>query len=186
MLGAALLARVNHYISNDEYLENAKKGMKFSINHQNEDGSWFYGVGWKQKWIDSFHTGYNLLALNDYINFTNDRRYIENLINGYEFYLNYFFTEEGFVKYYHNKIYPLDSHAFAHAIITLSTLSNLSERSNPILDKVIRQGIRIFWNEHSGYFYYKKDKYILNKIDYIRWVQIWMFYALIILVANHE
>ena len=186
MLGAALLARVNHYINNDEYLENAKKSMKYSINHQNEDGSWFYGVGWKQKWIDSFHTGYNLLALNDYINFTNDRRYIENLKNGYEFYLNYFFTEEGLVKYYHNKLYPLDSHAFAHAIITLSTLSNLSERSNHILEKVIRQGIRIFWNEHSGYFFYKKDKYILSKISYIRWVQIWMFYALIILVANYE
>lgn len=186
MLGASLLARVNHYIQNKEYLEYAKRSMKFSINHQNEDGSWFYGVGWKQKWIDSFHTGYNLLALNDYINFTGEIKYIENLKKGYEFYLNNFFSEEGLVKYYHNKIYPLDCHAFAHAIITLSTLNKLSDRSIPILEKVIRQGIRIFWNEHLGYFYYKKDKYILNKIDYIRWIEIWMFYALVILVANYE
>lgn len=186
MLGASLLARVNHYIHNKEYLKYAKRSMKYSINHQNEDGSWFYGVGWKQKWIDSFHTGYNLLALNNYINFTGERKYSKNLKRGYEFYLNNFFTESGFVKYYHNKLYPLDCHAFAHAIITLSTLSNLSERSNLILEKVIKQTIKIFWNENLGYFYYKKDKFILNKCDYIRWVQIWMFYALLIYLNNYE
>ena len=150
----------------------------YSVKAQQTDGAWVYGVGWKQKWIDSFHTGYNLLALNDYIKFTGERKYSENLKRGYSFYLNNFFSEEGFVKYYHNKIYPLDCHAFAHAIITLSTLSNLSERSIPILEKVTKQAIKIFWDENLGYFYYKKGKYILNKIDYIRWVQIWMFYAL--------
>ena len=186
MLGAALLARVNSYSHNEKYLNYAKRSMKFSINHQNDDGYWFYGVGWKQKWIDSFHTGYNLLALNDYIRFTNEKKYSENLKRGYEFYLNNFFTEEGLVKYYYNKIYPLDCHAFAHAIITLSTLSKLSEKSNPILEKVIKQAIKIFWSEKSEYFYYKKDSYVLNKIDYIRWVQIWMFYALIICFNNYE
>ena len=180
MLGAALLARVNHYIHKKEYLDYAIKSMKYSINHQNKDGSWFYGVGWKQKWIDSFHTGYNLLALNDFINFTNERKYSENLARGYKFYLDNFFTEEGCVKYYHNKLYPLDCHAFANTIITISTLTKLSEKSNPILEKVIKHAIKIFWSEKSGYFYYKKGRYFLNKIDYTRWVQIWMFYALII------
>ena len=179
MLGAALLARVNHYVNNEKYLDYSKRSMKFSINHQNEYGSWFYGVGWKQKWIDSFHTGYNLLALNDYINFTGERKYSENLKRGYEFYLNNFFNDEGLVKYYHKKPYPLDCHAFAHAIITLSSLKKLSEKSNAILEKVIRQSIKIFWSEKSEYFYYKKNRYVLNKIDYIRWVQICMFYALI-------
>jgi len=186
MLGAALLARVDNYIHNGEYLKYAKRSMKYSINHQNEDGSWFYGIGWKQKWIDSFHTGYNLIALNDYINFTGERKYSENLKKGYGFYINNFFTEEGFVKYYHNKNYPLDCHAFAHSIITLCKLREFSIRSEEILEKVIEQTIKIFWCDKNGYFYYKKDKFLLNRIDYFRWVQVWILSALIVYVANHE
>jgi len=186
MLGATLLARVNHYVTNKEYLHHARKSMRFSMNYQNGDGSWFYGVSWKERWIDSFHTGYSLLALKEYMELTGEKDFEENFVKGYKFYLNNFFTEGGLVKYYHNRLYPLDCHCFAHAIMTLSTLDYLAERSKPILKKVIEQVVKIFWNENSGYFYYRKNKYIFNKIPYIRWVEIWMFYALITLKANYE
>ncbi len=186
ILGSSLLATLYDLTKEVKFMGAAQRSMKFSIDSQQNDGSWLYGEEEKNSWIDSFHTGYNLLALKDYINFSGENKYTENLKKGYEFYLNNFFTEEGLVKYYHNKIYPLDCHAFAHAIITLSTLDNLSEKSNPILEKVIIQSIKIFWSDKSEYFYYKKNRYILNKIDYIRWVQIWMFYAFLIYLNNYE
>jgi len=178
MLGSALLARVNHYVSHKDYLEFAIKSMKFSINHQNEDGSWYYGVGWKQKWIDSFHTGYNLLALNDFIKYAGCNEYYQNFRRGYGFYVSNFFTEDGLVKYYNNKLYPLDCHAFAHAIITLSSLGGLSAGSKQILEGVVKKAIKIFWNEDSGCFYYQKRKFWTNKISYLRWSQTWMFVGL--------
>jgi len=34
------------------------------------------------------------------------------------------------------------------------------------------------WDERRGYFYFRKGRYLTNKIPYMRWGQAWAFHAL--------
>ena len=67
--------------------------------------------------MDSFHTGYNLLALKDIHDYLGCHEAGAACAKGYFFYLNHFFLSDGTVKCYHDKAEPLDAHAFAHAVI---------------------------------------------------------------------
>lgn len=172
MLGATLLARVNHYISNKDYLELAHKSMKFSVERQNLDGSWYYGVGRKQKWIDNFHTGYNLIALRRYEEYTQDMSFHNNLMKGYEFYKKKLFTKNGKPKYYDNSFYPVDIHTCAVSILVFLEFGDV-KRAKSILDWTIEK----MWNR-KGYFNYQITRFYKNTIPYMRWSQAWMLYAM--------
>jgi len=70
----------------------------------------------------------------------------------------------------------------AHALLTLEELEYLeSERSRVICEKVIARIQDTFWDERRGCFIYLISKHWKNRIDYYRWVQCWMLYAL----TNH-
>lgn len=186
MLSSAFLAEVGRLTNEISLINEAKLRMDFSVNKQMINGSWFYGEAKNQKWIDSFHTGYNLIALYRFYDVVREEKYMDSLKKGYKFYLQNFFLHDGTVKYFYNKIYPLDCHAFAHAIITLKTLSFLNkEVSQDLLKKVLGKTIDLFWSER-GYFYYRKNKLFINKIPYMRWVQAWMFLALVELINNED
>ncbi len=184
MLGAALLARLYAGSGREELAKASKVSMKFSVNRQQADGSWLYGTEERNGWIDSYHTGYNLLALKRYLTvFPADARAEGALDAGYRFYLDNFFTADGFVKYYHNATYPWDAHAMAHAILTMDELEHLCpEESCALREKVLARTLDTFWDERRRCFIYLISKRWKNRIDYIRWVQFWMFYALI----NHQ
>ncbi|MHA1382075.1 MAG: hypothetical protein ACTSRG_27195 [Candidatus Helarchaeota archaeon] len=108
MLGAAMLARTAKLIKNKEYLKVAEDAMKYSCSRQNQNGSWFYGEARKFRWIDNFHTGYNLESLKIYLENTHNHQYTKNLESGFKFYRNNFFDEASRPKYYNNKLFPID------------------------------------------------------------------------------
>src|SRR5207237_1319788 len=62
-MAAALLVRVHKHTAEKKLLGPALKVARDSAAQQQADGSWFYGEADSQKWIDNFHTGYNLGAL---------------------------------------------------------------------------------------------------------------------------
>src|SRR5262249_55005652 len=64
-LGAALLCRVYKHSGERKFLEPALKAARYSVRRQKEDGSWTYGESSRQDWVDNFHTGFNLCALQD-------------------------------------------------------------------------------------------------------------------------
>ncbi|HBE40334.1 MAG TPA: delta-aminolevulinic acid dehydratase [Bacteroidales bacterium] len=176
LLGSRLLARMYSIIHDPELIDTAEKSVAFCCSHQNSDGSWNYGSDSFQKWIDNFHTGFNLESLADYIRYSDDHRYDEHLRKGFEYYINTFFTEKGISKYYNNSVYPVDIHAPAQLIITLSKLGRLQEYKD-LADKVLMWTIRNMQSE-KGYFYFQKNRIFTSKIPYMRWAQAWMFYAL--------
>jgi hypothetical protein len=202
MLGATLLARIYKILTTpagdggptEEFVgrvsspggieverirQAAQASMRFSINRQQPDGSWLYGTEPRNSWIDSYHTGYNLLAIKRYMQAFSVTDYELQLRAGYSFYLDHFFTPEGFVKYYHDRTYPWDGHAMAHALLTLDELEYLEpERTCAIREKVIARIQDTFWDERRGCFIYLISKHWKNRIDYYRWVGCWMFYAL--------
>src|SRR5690606_18341361 len=100
------------------------------------NGSWSYGTLSFHQWIDNFHTGYNLECISEYQRISGDKSFQKNIDKGLGYYLNTFFTNEGISKYYNNKTYPVDIHAPAQLVATLSKLTKLNE-NKVLIDKVL-------------------------------------------------
>lgn len=176
LLGSKLLARVYSYTGETILKEEAAKSVRYCCGFQKENGSWSYGLADFHKWIDNFHTGYNLECISDYMKYTGDHSFDSNIRKGLEYYLNTFFTEEGIPKYYSNSVYPIDIHAPAQLVITLSALKKFAE-NKALIDRVLNWTI-LNMQSDKGYFYYQKNKYFTSRIPYMRWSQAWMFYSM--------
>ena len=85
-LGAALLCRIYRHSGEDRFLEPALKAARYSAAKQHEDGSWYYGEHATQRWIDNFHTGYNLCALRAIGEYADTSEFESHIRRGFEFY----------------------------------------------------------------------------------------------------
>ncbi len=180
MLGAALFARVFKITGENIYYEKSKKAMTYAVNAINPDYSWYYGEKDIYQFIDNFHTGFNIIALNDWMEYTGEYQWKKELKNAYKYFLNTFWIENGCPKYYNNSLYPIDIHCSAQGIITFLKLSGFNGNSFSFAKRIAEWAI-VNMQDDKGYFYYQKTKLYTNKIPYIRWSQAWMFYALSLL-----
>lgn len=171
-LGGQFFARLYKETGKSEYRGAAESAIKFVVSRQQNDGSWLYGDHSTQKWIDSFHTGYNLTAIKTYQEYTGDPQYQKAIDAGFSFYQKECFTASGEPKYYSNSFYPIDVHACAVAIL-MFTEFGFPERAREIVDWTISK----LWNK-KGYFDYQITRHYRNSIPYMRWSQAWMLYAL--------
>jgi hypothetical protein len=185
LLGSKLLARIYSYTQNPELLPLAKASVNAVTKAQKDDGSWIYGEGPTQGWIDSFHTGFNLEALSEYSKFTGDDSVQSSINLGLQFYVDSFFTEKGVPKYYHNQTYPVDIHSPAQLAVTIDAL-DVQKNYAHLVDRVMSWTI-LNMQAADGYFFYQKKKLQSSKIPYMRWSQAWMMHALTIcLLSNYE
>jgi rhamnogalacturonyl hydrolase YesR len=184
LLGSRLLARIYNFTHEINLIEESKKSVDFCCNFQNEDGSWAYGTLPFHQWVDNFHTGYNLECISDYMKFSGDTSYRSHLENGFNYYINHFFTREGIPRYYNDSVYPIDIHASAQMVITLVKLGKFEEQKE-LINKVLGWTIENMQSE-KGYFYYQVNKLFSSKIPYMRWAQAWMFYALSAYIKTHN
>lgn len=177
-LASSLLGSVYAKTGEEELAEVAKKSIDYVIHKQQEDGSWYYGEDRtaRRVGIDNFHTGFILQSLKIYAAATGDNDYIQAIKMGMAFYQNNFFLEDGSPKYFHNKIYPLDIHSAAQAIITLIHLKGYGADMELCI-KIVYWMIKNI-QDKKGYFYYQKGRLFTNKIPYMRWAQAWAFRAL--------
>lgn len=176
LLGAKLLSLVYSYTHKEEYKETARKAVLAACEGQQKDGSWVYGLLPVQSWIDSFHTGYNLDAIQTYQENTGDTSFNENIKKGINFYIKNFFENDGTPKYYHNKTYPIDIHCPAQLFVTLSKLDIFQEHQE-LAAKVLNWAVKNM-QDKKGYFYYQIKKGISSKISYMRWSNAFMFNAM--------
>ena len=138
-LGAKTLAYCYKYSGKEIYKKNAFDTILHCIDMQNKDGSWFYGGLDVQKWIDSFHTAYNLEALNTCKNIFSTSDFDHSIDKGFDFYINNFFLEDGTPKYYHDKIYPIDIHSPAQLMVLLCKFNKIFEYESIIKRFLIGQ-----------------------------------------------
>lgn len=160
MIGAALLGR--------------RDCMEFSVKRQRPDGSWWYGEAANQHWIDNFHTGYCLVALEEMGGFEEATR------RGFEYWDRTFWREDGRPVYHHDGRGPADIHCSAQGIVTYLAFGDL-EKAN----RVARWAVENMWDER-GFFWYQRGCCWTNRICYLRWAQAWMYYALAQLIKANE
>ncbi|NIT60114.1 MAG: hypothetical protein GWN00_29030 [Aliifodinibius sp.] len=185
MLGASMLARTAKYTANVEYIKAARAAIEYSCSRQLSDGAWYYGEKPNFHWIDNFHTGYNLDSLKCYIASTNDKTFAENLRRGFEYYKKNFFEENGRPKYYHNRVYPVDSQCAAQAIDTLANFSDYDESALDLALKVAKWTINNM-EDKDGHFYYRQYPLIKAKTPMLHWAQATTYKALAHLLSKME
>lgn len=177
-LWGAAWCSVSAKITGDDTLcDKAFAVARTSVAAQSTDGSWLYGNAAHHNFIDGFHTGYNLEALALIQNQTVTMEFNDSISNGLNYYKDTFFTDTGIAKYYAENPYPIDMHSFAQAIITFVKLDQ-NKQHKQLIASMINWFSKNMYSKRSGKFYYQKQIYFTNKIDYIRWTQSWMYYAI--------
>lgn len=172
MKGARLLAQAYSLNNNPELFNQAKKIVSFTIKYQNNDGSWPYSYGDARTWVDNFHTAYVLDCLDDYINISGDNSYEKNLQLGLNFYLKYFFENDGIAKYYSNKTYPIDSTAIAQSVLTLCRFGELKKAEEILIWTIKNMASK------KGFFYYQRSRFYKHRTTYMRWSNAYMLVSL--------
>jgi hypothetical protein len=176
-LGSSLLCRVSRQAGAKRFLEPALKVARYSADRQRPDGSWCYGEASTQRWVDNFHTGYNLCALRRIAEWGETSEFDSRIARGFEFYRRHFFGEDGAPRYFHDRTYPLDVHSAAQSVITLLEFKDLEQGNVTLARRVLKWSLENLWDKR-GFFYYQKLRYCTIRIPYMRWSQAWMLVAL--------
>ena len=176
-LAAALLCRVYKHTGEKRFLGPALQASRYSAAKQRADGSWPYGEAPRQKWVDNFHTGYNLCALQAIDRYGETTEFESCIQRGVEFYRANFFRKDGAPKYFHNRTYPLDIHCVAQSIITLLAFNDFDPSNVRLAGSVFRWAMIHMWDDR-GFFYYRVLRLCTIRTSYIRWSQAWMLLAI--------
>ena len=174
LLGASLLIRLFRETGHAEWQDVALAALTWSMRHQRQDGSWYYAERESSRWVDSFHTGFNLQAIRYFFDAGFAEEWREGYERGIRFYQENFFLADGTPKYFHDQIYPIDIHSPAQAVVFFSGMGmQYADLTRRVLFWMIKN-----MQDEAGYFYFQKYPHYMNKIPYMRWGQAWAFHAL--------
>jgi len=185
LLAAALLCHVYKLTGERKFLGPALRVARHAIAKQHVDGSWNYGEAASQRWIDNFHTGYNLCALQSIGHNAETEEFQSAMRRGLEFYRAHFFREDGAPRYFHNRTYPVDIHCVAQSMITLLALKDIDPRNVSLARSVFQWALNQMWDE-KGFFYYRVLRSCTIRIPYMRWAQAWMLLAMSTLMCESD
>jgi hypothetical protein len=179
LLAGETLASVGKLTGEASLCEWAMRAARYVTRRQRADGSWAYGGNDYQSWADNFHTAFILQSLSRIIESCGAARdEIEPaLIRGYEFWKERFFLDNGWPKYYSDRLYPADAHSAASAIVTLVELRGRFSGALNRAELIAHWAIASL-RDNRGFFYYQRRRFHTVRIPYMRWSEAWMMYAL--------
>lgn len=182
---AAVVLRTAVELKNQSMIDRALRVVRQSLDAQQEDGSWAYGTLPHHNFVDGFHTGYNLEAIKSIQDVLGKSNFDPFIRKGLGFYKKNFFTPDGDVKYYSSKIWPLDTHSFSQAVITLIRVGDSLE-DLALVERIVERAFDKLYMPSRRRFIYQKNRWMTNRINYLRWTQAWAFYALSVYEAANN
>jgi hypothetical protein len=182
LLAASLLARVAARRNGHAGGETALQAARWTVRAQAGDGSWPYGIGQRNAWIDSFHTSYNLVALREIGRRLQTEEFEPALRRGAEFWRRAFVRGPA-VGFFAFRPYPVDTHAVAHAIITFVALRDLWDDAIEQAERLAGWALANMRHRRAPTFWYQRHRWTANRLVYVRWTQAWMLAALADLAA---
>jgi polysaccharide biosynthesis protein VpsJ len=148
---------------------------------------WPYGLTRRDGWVDSYHTGYILNALSHLhrdlgVPSAEAPELTSDLAAGFRQWRATFLDPSGAVRYRPGRMYPVEAHGAAQAILTLLQFRTL-DPSPGFSDACIEDARRVAgWLERhlalpGGGYAVDKGRFVRNPVRYMRWVQAWVFRA---------
>ncbi len=83
------------------------------------------------------------------------------------------------------RLYPIDIHAIAQSIMTLVEFKAYDEDNIDLANRIFTWSLKTMQSK-TGYFFYQKKRFFINRIPYMRWSQAWMLLALSTLLKHYE
>ncbi|UCE23173.1 MAG: hypothetical protein JSU74_07650 [Candidatus Zixiibacteriota bacterium] len=180
---ASFLTRYGVVFNDQLCLEIGRKARRFSLAQQDNSGSWPYWASTNSvpmaRHVDNYHTGIILQWLRVIADYDPDSDDIRRpLALGCDYYRANLFTADGIPKFSDRKVYPVDIHGAAQALVTFNYIC---EDVDPGLVKAVCEfTLSNMYDANGGYFYYRMlSPRRLVKIPYLRWSQAWMLYGLV-------
>jgi hypothetical protein len=179
LLAGEALATIGKLTGEGSLCEWAMRAARYVARRQRADGSWAYGADDYQSWSDNFHTAFILTSLSRIIDACEDAKdeLEPSLMLGYEFWRERFFLDNGWPKYYPDRLYPADAHSAGSAITALVELRGRISGTMILADKIAEWAIENL-RDRRGFFYYQRRRFHTVRIPYMRWSQAWMAYGL--------
>lgn len=177
LLGARLLAEVAARTRERRLTELALAAARFTVRRQRSNGSWVYGESAGDQWVDNFHTGYVLVALSRIATCAATTEFDEAIERGYSYWKDSMFLGDGTPKSGPNKVYPIDAHNVAQAVLTFLEFAGRDPEAREWSSRVLDWGVSRM-QDPLGFFHYQISRLYRIEIPYIRWVQAWMHRAL--------
>ncbi len=197
LLAGEALARIGQRMGEASLCEWAMRAARYVVRRQRPDGSWAYGADSHQAWSDTFHTAFILTSLSRIIDAVGSEPrtvgaatgLLDELDNclrrGFEFWRERFFLENGWPKYFPDRLYPADAHSAGSAIVALVELRGRISGTMILAEKVAEWAVENLRDE-AGYFYHQRRRFHTVRIPYMRWSQGWMAYGLARLLEVRE
>jgi hypothetical protein len=177
LLGARLLVLTGQLSGKKELIEAAAPLVRFALAKQQAEGGWAYGSAGFQQWMDSFHTGFVLGALDVYCRATGDGPTERAVGKGAAHFARAFFGPGGEPYFAPGKAYPRDIHSAAQGILTFLQLRDVDPRFEELAAAVGRWMLYNLFDQNGG-FYYQVRRTHTGRISFMRWSQAWGVRAL--------
>ena len=169
LFASFIFAKSNQTLNKTER-EYVNKSIRTVEDNIKDDGSIVYGQKSFQDWIDNHHTLYILeaaLRLNNETEYNFNTYKLDKMI---KYYQKNFLKNKKFPLFL-NRMYVMDFHALGQLLrMTEYGIYEFSE-----IEEVLNNWVKYF---NKSKFPYRIYNFGVNRINYIRWTQAFMFYGL--------
>jgi len=185
---AFLLTKAGIELSEQRYLEAAKKNLNFVMSAQTPDGSWLYAMDGQRDFVDHFHTCFVLKALAKIEQLTGSVECRSAIERGVSYYLKNLFDAEGlplpFSKAPRLTVYRRELYDYAECI----NLAVLLCGRFPALDKTLQcviGDLLVRWQKPDGSFRARELLVGWDNVPMHRWAQSQVFRSLCFLLSGN-
>jgi hypothetical protein len=176
---AFVLTRASFDFSNEHYGSIAERNMRFVLESQNEDGSWYYATDGQRDFIDHFHTCFVLKALAKIEALTGDADCTRAIERGVAYYTENLFDASGTPKPFSRRprltVYRHELYDYAECINLAVLLKGRFSALDNILNGLLKLGP---WQKRDGSFRARRLLVGWDNVAMHRWAQAQMFRSL--------
>ncbi|HTE90833.1 MAG TPA: hypothetical protein VK639_17875 [Terriglobales bacterium] len=176
-----LLTSASQIFSKEEYWLTAERNLKFVLDNQNPDGSWFYAVDGVRDFVDHYHTCFVMKALAKVHALTGHAATLKALGKGVSYYQNNLFDADGLPKPFSRAprltVYKRELYDCAECINLCLLLRDRFPQLEKTLETVI-QGVLKDWIKPDGSFRSRRLHFGWDNVPMHRWGQAQMFRSL--------
>jgi len=178
---ACMLTRAALDFSDADYGVKAERNLRFVLESQNADGSWYYAMDGHRDFVDHFHTCFVLKALAAIEANTGDRRCTEAIERGVRYYATHLFDADGLPRPFSRAprltVYRRELYDYAECINLAMLLRGRFEMLDRLVVGVL-DDLLARWQTPAGSFRSRQLVLGWDSVPMHRWAQAQLFRSL--------
>jgi hypothetical protein len=184
-----LLTAASVDLDETRYWKTAEGNLKFVIDAQRSDGSWFYSIEGARDFVDHFHTCFVLKALAKVELLRPDAVLWQTIQKGVHYYLANLLDERGLPKPFSKAprmtVYRRELYDYAECVNLCLLLRDRIPELQTVLKTVV-EDVLARWVKRDGSFRARELFFGWDNVPMHRWAQSQMFRSLSLLVMNER